>query len=78
MFGIDGGVLIGAIIIVLICIIFLKGFDKIAGRGPKQIKDGINRSNITKDAEFRISCPYCSEKILPSAKKCPFCKTDLK
>ena len=69
--------LIGAIIVIVIAILFLKGFDKIAGRGTKQIKDGINKSSIGENIENRIPCPYCSEKILPSAKKCPFCRSDL-
>jgi len=77
MFGISTGFLIGAVIVVVIVVFLLKGFDRIAGRGPKQIKDGINKSKIGKDMEGRIPCPYCSEKILPSAQKCPFCKSDL-
>jgi hypothetical protein len=62
-------------IVVLIAIIFLKGFDRIAGRGPKQVSDGINRA--TSD-EGRIPCPMCAERILPEARICPFCKSELK
>jgi hypothetical protein len=43
------GAIIGIIIIVAIfylAIRFLRGFDKIAGRGPKQIKDGIQQSGV--------------------------------
>lgn len=78
MFGIDLGWFFNAVIIIMISIIFLKGFDKIAGRGSKQVKDGINSSVVGKDNEKRIPCPYCSESILPTAKKCPFCRSDLK
>jgi hypothetical protein len=69
--------LIGAIIVIIIGIFFLKLFNKIAGRGPKQVKNVINQSIVGKDLEKRVPCPHCSEKILPSAKKCPFCKSDL-
>ena len=84
MFGIDGSNLLGGAILLFIGIALLKGFDRIAGRGPGQIKDGINRSKIIKNRseiikndEQRIPCPQCSEKILPTAKKCPFCRSDL-
>ncbi|GAB5386981.1 MAG: hypothetical protein Alis3KO_41040 [Aliiglaciecola sp.] len=54
---------------------FLRGFDKVAGRGPKQIKDGINQSkNFDQN---RIPCPHCAELILPAAKKCKYCHSEL-
>jgi hypothetical protein len=55
----------------------LKGFDKIAGRGPKQVSDGTNQATGSKPAnqEGRIPCPQCAELILPAAKICPFCKS---
>jgi len=62
-------------IIVIIAVIFLKGFDVIAGRGPKQVSDGIKRA---RDSEDRIPCPMCAESILPQAKICPFCKSEVK
>jgi hypothetical protein len=46
----------------------------IAGRGPKQVSDGIGRAN---NVESRIPCPMCAEQFLPEAKICPFCKSDL-
>lgn len=58
----------------LIAIVLLKGFDRIAGRGPKQVSDGIRDAR----SENRIPCPMCAEKILPQAKICPFCKSVLK
>lgn len=66
------------IVVVVIAIVFLKGFDRVAGRGPKQVKDGINKSSITRDDAHRIPCPECAEMILPAAKKCPFCRSDIK
>ena len=63
--------------IIAIAILFLKGFDKFAGRGPKQVKDGINKSVLVKTSQDRISCPHCAEMIMPAAKICPFCKSDL-
>jgi hypothetical protein len=42
MFGIHMSVLVVVLLALPVAIFFLKGFDKIAGRGPKQIKDGIN------------------------------------
>lgn len=63
-------------VVVLIAIVFLKGFDMIAGRGPKQVSDGIRRARA-RESEERIPCPMCAEKILPEAKICPFCKSEL-
>jgi hypothetical protein len=34
------------VIIVIAAVFLLKGFDKIAGRGPKQVSDGIRDSGI--------------------------------
>jgi hypothetical protein len=62
------------IVVVVLAIIFLKGFDMIAGRGPKQVKHGIRQAQAS---ENRRPCPHCAEAILPAAIKCPFCKTDL-
>jgi hypothetical protein len=62
------------VVVVALAILFLKGFDSIAGRGPKQVSDGIGRAN---NAESRIPCPMCAEQFLPEAKICPFCKSDL-
>lgn len=69
MFGLDSGSVFVIVIIIIIAIIVLKGFDRIAGRGPKQVRNGINSSVIVKN-EARIQCPHCAEKILPAAKKC--------
>lgn len=30
--------------VVVLAVVFLKKFDKVAGRGPKQIEDGIRQS----------------------------------
>ena len=62
-------------IILMIAVFFLKGFDMVAGRGPKQVSDGIKRASST---EYRTPCPMCAEKILPEAKICPFCRSDVK
>jgi hypothetical protein len=74
----------GLVIVVLVvglAILFLRGFDRIAGRGPKQVKDGINQSNIghrnAPSDEGRVPCPHCAELILPAAKKCPFCRSEI-
>lgn len=65
-------------IITLIAVFLLKGFDRIAGRGPKQVRDGINQSSIgQKEDEGRVPCPYCAELIIPTAKKCRYCKSIL-
>ena len=77
MFGINFGVLVVIILIIIVAVLFLKGFDKISGRGPKQVKDGINTSVLVKTSQDRISCPHCAEMIMPAAKICPFCKSDL-
>lgn len=59
-------------LVILIAVLFLQGFDRIAGRGSKQVSDGIIEA---KSIETRIPCPMCAEKILPEAKICPFCKS---
>lgn len=72
------GLLFFAIVaIVVLAILFLRGFDNVAGRGSKQIKDGINQSNLNSSESERIPCPLCAEMIKPAAKKCPYCKSDL-
>jgi hypothetical protein len=62
--------ILGVIVIIAFC--FLTLFDRIAGRGPKQVADGIN---MAANGEKRIPCPMCAERILPQAKICPFCKS---
>lgn len=66
------------IIVIVIAVVLLKGFDGVAGRGPKQVKDGVNSSVVGKAAAGRIACPQCAEMIMPAAKICPFCKSQLK
>jgi len=66
--------LIVLIALFVVSIAFLRWFDVISGRGPKQISDGIAKHDC--DLE-RISCPMCAEKILPQAQICPFCKSKL-
>jgi hypothetical protein len=69
--------LIVLIAIVWLAVVFLRGFDRVAGRGPKQVKDGIDRSTIAQREAGRVPCPHCAELILPAAKKCPFCRSEL-
>lgn len=69
--------LIILVVVVALAVFFLRGFDRVAGRGPKQVKDGINRSDIGQREAARVPCPHCAELILPAAKKCPFCKSEL-
>jgi uncharacterized OB-fold protein len=64
------------VVVVALAVLLLKGFDRVAGRGPKQVRDGVNQSRKDlEDAERRVPCPHCAEKILPAAKICPFCKS---
>lgn len=63
---------LGVIVILAVCLLML--FDRVAGRGPKQVADGIN---MAANNEKRIPCPMCAEQILPQAKICPFCKSDV-
>lgn len=62
----------------VVAVFLLKGFDVIAGRGPKQVSRGIREANEeTADRRPRQPCPHCAEMILPQAKVCPFCKSSL-
>jgi hypothetical protein len=61
---------ITSVVVVIVAVLLLRGFDRIAGRGPKQVSDGIARSS-----QGRVPCPQCAELILPAAKICPFCKS---
>ena len=72
-----GIIVIFIIIVVIVSAMLLKGFDRIAGRGPKQIKDGINSSKII-EKEERIPCPECAEMIKIKAIKCRFCGAEIK
>jgi hypothetical protein len=67
--------IIGVVVLVAYCILIV--FDRLAGRGPKQVSDGIRMAQ-DRDTEERIPCPMCAEMILPHAKICRFCKTELK
>jgi len=70
-------ILVILVISVVVAVVFLRSFDLIAGRGPKQIEDGINASSIAHDNRERVACPHCAEMIVPAAKLCPHCKTPL-
>jgi len=43
----------------------------------KKLEQGVDPAVASPSAEERISCPMCAEKILPAAKICPFCKSEL-
>jgi hypothetical protein len=70
-------IFLGFVILVAVAIVLLKGFDKVAGRGPNQIQDGVNQSGLGQSNAGRVPCPECAEMILPAAKKCPFCRSEL-
>jgi len=61
----------------VVAVVLLKGFDRIAGRGPKQVRDGVDQSTLGGRAPGRVPCPHCAELIMPAAKKCPYCRSDL-
>lgn len=64
---------------------FLKWFDRVSGRGSKQVKDGVEAadsggrsgSGSGEDRERREPCPYCAEAIKPAAKVCRYCDREL-
>jgi hypothetical protein len=66
------------ILVIGLAVLFLKGFDSISGQGPKQVSDGIKQAKASEVQPLRIPCPLCAERILPQAKICPFCKSQLK
>ena len=49
--------------IIVFAAFLLKGFDQIAGRGPKQVQDGINRSNINKNPVSSAKSPDTLDKL---------------
>lgn len=64
--------LLAIVALVAVSVLLLKQFDKVAGRGAKQVADGIKQSQGE-----RIECPKCAEMIKPNAKICPHCKSSL-
>ena len=64
------------VIVIVLAVFVLRRFDNISGRGPKQVSQGINDSSLA-DKQARVACPRCAELILPAAKKCPFCQSEL-
>ena len=60
--------------IVVVAVFVLKGFDVVAGRGPKQISDGIERSRQMR-AEVGVSL-LCRAQ-LAKAKVCKHCGRDV-
>ena len=70
----------GAIILILsigIAYVLLKAFDRAAGRGSKQVSDGLKDSAPQSDESQRMPCPRCAEKVIRTAKVCRFCGTPL-
>lgn len=68
------GFVIGIIVIIALAVIFLKGFDRVAGRGPGQVSGGIVEA---RRAGGRVPCPHCAEMILPQARLCPNCRSTI-
>ena len=65
------GVFVGSVVVAVLA---LKAFDGVAGRGPKQVKDGVRQAAAD---PARIPCPKCAELILPAATICPFCRSEV-
>jgi hypothetical protein len=71
--------------IIVGAVVVLRAFDSIAGRGPKQVSDGILRTRRPEQSspppppmvEDRVPCPMCAEQIMRDAKKCRFCGHEL-
>lgn len=80
----DGsGAVLLLLLLVGVAVLLLKGFDRVAGRGPKQVKDGVEAADTGGEgssgygSSSREPCPYCAEDIKPAAKICRFCDRDL-
>ena len=80
----DGsGAVLLLLLLVGVAVLLLKGFDRVAGRGPKQVKDGVEAAASGGDSSSRSTsssrepCPYCAEDIKPAANICRFCDRDL-
>jgi len=65
------------VILVIISILLLKGFDKVAGRGPTQVADGIAAATKVSPAREERTCPCCAEIILSAAHICKHCGRDV-
>ena len=59
-------ILIGVIVV---AVVLLKQFDKVAGRGPKQVTDGIESSNINNDVIVETENSFEKLKQLDSMRQ---------
>jgi hypothetical protein len=57
--------LIGLIIAVALAVVFLKGVDRISGRGPKQVSDGIKQARASEVQPDMAPVATDAEKIDP-------------
>ena len=50
---------------------------RIADVSSRQVRNKTSYTNVSQSDTKRIPCRHCAELILPVAKKCPFCRTEL-
>ena len=55
------GSIVLLVVIVVVAVALLKGFDRIAGRGPKQVSDGIRDSGLTDGHQSNSNASVASE-----------------
>jgi hypothetical protein len=70
--------LIMILFIIAVCWLAIKryrGLDNLSKLGSNQVKHEINQSSSTE--QIRVPCPYCAELILPAAKKCRYCQSEI-
>ncbi len=65
------------IVLIVVAVFVLKGFDVIAGRGSRQVSDGIKRSSKEHSIDTMRECPHCAELILATDRVCKHCGRDV-
>jgi hypothetical protein len=71
-----GILFIGLIVIIFVfaSLLFVRRLNDITGRESRRR----HSTEASRHGEHRVPCPKCAERILPEARVCPFCKSEVK